>query len=426
MTIPLQQGGESITILSILGKGGQATVYRVRHSDGRELALKCYHRLPSREFVHHLADVMHMEPITPQFRRPESVLYTSDKNAPRSERFGYFMPLISKGYVSMGDLLLCKAHFDSWWALTNACRNIAYAFMKLHERKLMFTDVNDGSFFFNTHTGEVEIVDCDNICPYDTYYAGMVRGKQRFVAPEIVRGGHPSPESDNFSVGLILFMLLTNGHPFEGRLLTQVPILTDRIEKIVYGRGIFVYDPKDWSNRPVPGIHSTLIARWKLLPDDVQKAFIRCFGDRIHRPFANEWFEIMDNLCGQVVACGNHDTLINLAQPESECSTCGCMIPRPLMLSNTHGTRLALMPGSKICSSLFAPSEMPRVIGEVVQNTENPMVWGIRNVSDSTMTVTMPDGKMFLARPHTGFPIYNHVALRWEGIDAIITDTINQ
>ena len=40
-------------------------------------------------------------------------------------------------------------------------------------------------------------------------------GTPRFLAPELFRGGEPTPSSDCYSIGAILFLLATGGHPVE-------------------------------------------------------------------------------------------------------------------------------------------------------------------------------------------------------------------
>jgi serine/threonine protein kinase len=58
--------------------------------------------------------------------------------------------------------------------------------------------------------------------------SGWVAGTLGYIAPEIMRGQPPSPSSDLFALGVVLYEMLTGRHPFGGRTPreTQQRILT--------------------------------------------------------------------------------------------------------------------------------------------------------------------------------------------------------
>ena len=66
------------------------------------------------------------------------------------------------------------------------CISLCTAFKRLHEEGYSYQDLNDGSFFFDPHTGELLICDNDNVTA-DKKNLGVL-GKMRYMAPEIVRG----------------------------------------------------------------------------------------------------------------------------------------------------------------------------------------------------------------------------------------------
>jgi serine/threonine protein kinase len=47
-------------------------------------------------------------------------------------------------------------------------------------------------------------------------------GKVNYLAPELLRGGRPTPASDLFALGAVFFELLTNRHAFPGRDVNEV------------------------------------------------------------------------------------------------------------------------------------------------------------------------------------------------------------
>ena len=47
-------------------------------------------------------------------------------------------------------------------------------------------------------------------------------GKVQYLAPELIRGGPPTPQSDVFALGAVIFELLTNARAFPGRDVNEV------------------------------------------------------------------------------------------------------------------------------------------------------------------------------------------------------------
>lgn len=397
-----------------IGDGAQGSVYRIS-IDGKDMAMKVFRTYPQKEFAQVLFDNLNRPCPSPEFLWIQSIIQIQGHIA-------YIMPLRKKGYASMADIMLGRRSFSSWRALTNACLNITQAFFELHKQGLFFADVNDGSFFFDRQTGEVQICDCDNVCPRGTKYKGMVKGKQRYIAPEVLMGSTPDEDSDVYSMMVILFMLLMGGHPLEGRMMTEVPILTDEIEKLCYGRGVFVFDKKDLSNRPVMGIHSTMITRWAMMPPSTKELFHKAFSrEERYSLIDYEILEEMNQLCRQVVTCGDHDILLNIAKKTTPCPVCGTKIPRPLILhSGKH--RMPLMPDSIIPRSFACWADSQGNIGIVTHSTDTPEIWGIKNVSNKPISVTFPNKMEGVIEPQKGFPIYNGMSFSQENFHAEILD----
>ena len=149
-----------------------------------------------------------------------------------------------------------QVHFRSFAAVSTAAIHIIQAFRELHNRGYSYQDINNGNFFIKPDTGDVLICDNDNVSPEGTNLGIM--GKQRWMAPEIVTGGDPDKQSDRFSLAVVLFRLLFINHPLEGRYSTP-PCMTKELEKRYYGTApIFIYDPDNDRNRPIPGTDQNL------------------------------------------------------------------------------------------------------------------------------------------------------------------------
>ncbi len=104
-------------------------------------------------------------------------------------------------------------------------------------------------------------------------------GTKRFMAPEIVRTqARPSTDSDLYSLSVLLFYLLMVGHPLLGRRELAFPVWDQEAELRLFGADpLFVFDPDDDSNRPVPGVHDAVLANWPIYPLRLRRLFERSF-----------------------------------------------------------------------------------------------------------------------------------------------------
>ncbi|MFT3917288.1 MAG: serine/threonine-protein kinase [Anaeromyxobacteraceae bacterium] len=77
-------------------------------------------------------------------------------------------------------------------------------------------DVSPSNVFISKN-GEVKLGDFGvAVTPTTRIRVGGVHGKVSYLAPELLRGGNPSPRSDVFSLGCLLFEALTNERAYPG------------------------------------------------------------------------------------------------------------------------------------------------------------------------------------------------------------------
>ena len=403
--------GNSITVKRKLGEGGQGIVYLVE-MNGKQYALKWYTHDCSKDFYNNLDNNIKNGAPTASFLWPQFLTVWKEK------RFGYIMALRIDEYKDFSHFLLAKVRFSSLSAMTNAALQISNAFRELHRKGYSYQDLNDGNFFIHPTTGEVLICDNDNVAPYGKNLG--IAGKCRYMAPEVVlRKSLPNADTDRFSLGILLFMLLFNNHPLEGKLIAGVPCMTDQMERRFYGSSpVFIFDPTNDTNRPVMGIHTNAIRRWPIFPQFIKDAFIHIFGaEGIREPNKrnpeNEWLKLFVRLRNETVKCScGGETFINMDAPESTCINCGKELGKPLTL-NVGRNRIVMFPGQKTYSihTKSGSEDFSTITGEVIQNKNNPALWGIRNLSTDSWMCTMPDGTQKNISTNEVVPVFKDINL---------------
>lgn len=411
------KNGDSATIVSdCLGSGGQGEVYRVM-VNGIPLALKWY---TSPEIWGNRGFKENLETNIKNGSPAESFLWPMCLSADGQDvpGYGYTMPLIPDGYEPLSDILRTyklkitgkdgskriPVRFDSLDALCNAALNIVKAFKELHHRGYSYQDLNDGGFFFDTKTGKTVVCDCDNVAPYGSNFG--IAGKPGYMAPEVMtRRSEPDAHTDRFSLANILFRLFVRGDPLldGGKAIGKV-VLLGSAELETYGTDpVFIFDPEDDSNRPVMGIHNTVIGLWdNYCPDYLKEAFIRSFTIGLNEPTErvtdNNWADIIMRVRAEAVRCpvsgrSSYFSTLNRSGDEDSyvCPYCG----RRYGILEIGGCRSVLANGVLLHGDQTIPDgedEFLTVTGEVSESPKHPGFFGIRNKTDREWVVRYKDG----------------------------------
>ena len=225
------------------------------------------------------------------------------------DTFGYVMDLIpTDSFKEIKDYLLATVKFPSFKAAVEACMQIVSAFRILHNNGYSYQDLNDGNFYINPNTGDVIIADNDNVAP-DKTNMGII-GKPRYMAPEIVVGKSlPDIQSDRFSLAVILFILLFNNHPLEGKKWRDIICMTPSNAEKLYGtEPAFIFDEKDKSNIAVPKINDNAIKRWKFMPKYIKDAFLNSFSkEALQNPDRRlreiDWLKVLTRFRSEIIKC---------------------------------------------------------------------------------------------------------------------------
>lgn len=406
--IKISTGG-SATILEELGSGGQGIVYKVRYN-GREYALKWYHKPGEEKFYNNLKQNIEKGSPSPYFLWPTFLTEKDEKGC-----FGYLMDLRNPAYREFGDFLLAKVHFATVSAMIEAAIKICVSFRMLHNKGYSYQDLNDGNFFINPNTGDVLICDNDNIAPADANMG--ILGKCRYMAPEVVTGKFlPNTQSDRFSLAVILFLLFFNNHPLEGEMISSCPCMTEKHEKKFYGISpVFIYDPQDASNRPVRGIHINVIQLWPQFPQYVKDMFISQFSrEALQEPgrriTEKEWLEkVLLRMRHELItcpACGN-EVFMDTEQDRFVCGDCSHQSIQRMPIIRSGKYKVAACRDKKIYQYLTNPDKalLNTCTGMLVESKKTPGLFGMKNFTSDTWVLTTKSGNNRTIAPGEAAPL---------------------
>ncbi len=408
-TVYSQASRMALTVEQFLGGGGQGEVYRIT-LQGQPLAVKWF-------FPHYLRGDNRLRE---RLERAIAAGAPSDRflwpielvSAPGVAGFGYLMALREARFKGMADLVTRRVE-PNLRTLATIGFELSHSYLQLHAKGLCYRDISFGNVFFDPDTGEVRICDNDNV-DIDGQ-PGAIGGTARFMAPEIVRGeATPSTQSDLFSLAVLLFYLLMNHHPLEGAKEAAIRCFDLPAMTKLYGtEPLFIFDPYDGANRPMPGFHDNALAFWPIYPDFLRKLFTRAFTDGLRDPAhgrirESEWRAALVHLRDVICYCPNcqaenfydAETLRANGQPgmAGDCWSCGKPVRLPPRLRFTHGgsqSVVVLRHDSKLYPhhvDRAQPYDFASPIAEIAMHPGNPHIWGLKNLSSEKWVATTAAG----------------------------------
>ncbi|MBN2390765.1 MAG: serine/threonine protein kinase [Anaerolineae bacterium] len=395
------------TAEKFLGGGGQGEVYRA-NLGGQKVALKWYFPAQATAEQRAALDILIKKgPPSDKFLWPSELTESSEVPG-----FGYIMPLRGSQYKSIVDLMKRQAE-PTFRALATAGLELADSFLTLHAMGLCYRDISFGNVFFEPNTGEALICDNDNVA-VDGATEGGVLGTPRFMAPEIVRGeARPSMQTDLYSLAVLLFYMLMVHHPLEGKRESSIKCLDLPAMNKLYGTDpLFIFDPKDDSNRPVEGFHDNALAFWPLYPVFIRELFIKAFTEGLHDPQErireSEWRGAMARMRDAIIycpKCGSENFYsaekLRATGNPGTCWACNTTLVLPPRIRIDDAIVMLnwdtkLYPHHVDTDQLY---DFSKPIAEVNQHPTDPSIWGLRNLSDEKWVITTDDGAILDVDP---------------------------
>ncbi len=406
---------ETCTVGDLLGEGTQGEVYRVRFSGG-VYVLKCY----KKSYLKHdaglrerLDQAIQLGSPSPSFIWPFDLVQRSPASG-----LGYLMPLIEPRFVRFTELLNGSVA-PSFSSVCTTGIQLSHNFLRLHSKGLCYKDINFGNIFFDPANGDVRIADNDNV-DIDGR-PGAISGSRNFMAPEVVcKEAPPSRLTDLYSLAVLLFYTLMINHPLVGKRELDMGALTEENMNRLFGTDpLFVFDPDDRSNAPVPGYHDNALAFWPVYPQFVRDLFIRSFTEGLRDPVngrvqEGEWRTAFCQLKDSIFACalcGNanfYDAEQAASGALGACWSCNSVPPfPPRMRVGTHV--VMLRPGIQLLTHHlegWAKYDLDRAQAEVIGEPLR-----LCNLSTRSWIARLPDNSVRSIGPGEVLPLSSGVKI---------------
>lgn len=307
--------GETYILIKRIGRGGQAEVWKAQSTDAEaDYAYKEY-KQNTYNIRANIEDLIKIGKLKDKNGNIlDSVVLPITTVEGDEDKFGYIMDLVDlQDYTTIKKAWCGK--YPSCKAICKIVKNLAQVFETLHlSYGMCYKDVNEGNIFFNPDTGDIKIIDNDNIGYRDKF---TIKGTSGYMAPEVVLGDKPDHNSDRFSFSVFVYRLLIGGFPFEGpyteKYCINNNVLPDDARKVIYGtHALFVWHPTDRQNSIENSVNPQQrgqVEYWNRLPASVKDLFINTFvvnlskDRRAERATDSDWKNVFDRLEQNLVTC---------------------------------------------------------------------------------------------------------------------------
>ena len=419
-------GGAKLRVEETFGSGAQGEVYRVS-TDRGDRAVKWYHpNMATRDQRDIIETLVGRRLNDSRFLWPQALV--TDTTGP-SGSFGYLMAVRPKEFHDLPALFRREVKGITSRKLTIVALHTAEAFLALHAQGRAYRDINYGNLFFNPANGDILI--CDNDNAVEENKDTGIWGTSEFMAPELMRqdtGARPSQQTDLHALAVLLFMLLMNHHPLLGKAEFDIRCFDDKAMKKLYGTApVFLFDPGNASNRPVPGEQDTVIANWRVCPPVLRKLFTQAFTVGLIRPDQRVretvWRDTFSQVYDSIVECG-HCGRSNYVDPGAnpppvscwKCDRTVALPPRLEVVRDEQSRRISrsirLSQDAKIfphhLQRTVSRHDYSQPVGEVEAHPSEPGKFGLRNSTGKSWRVhneatrslqDVPPGKRANLRP---------------------------
>jgi len=269
----------------------------------------------------------------------------------------------------------------------DACLQVCKAFKELDSKSFFIKDFDRSNIGINPQSGKVNIG-----------IFGCIERLDKFKLEQIIPGRYvlPLDEMQNmmeepkkcigYTLAVLLFEILLGCHPYEGRKLATMAFIKEEDIIANYGeKRVFIFDPQNDGNAPVPGEQTKVTTRWSSLPDEIQNAFIKVFVEKQYF-LPQEWSGLIEGMKKDIYTCPycKKQTFIKIHESRP-CIWCGNSIDATFVLKNQFNEKIIpLVEGSDIKDDWGR-----EVLGKVLRANDRLI---IKNVSRQTWDAFTPSG----------------------------------
>jgi hypothetical protein len=314
--------------------------------------------------------------------------------------------------------------FKNMNAMVTAAIKISEAFLKLKEKLEHFYSFYDENLLVNITTGDI-LLDISNSISKQ----GNVLHVDRqcvYLAPEVLSGSvKPNPNSDNHILAVLLFRIFLHDHPLEGKsVIDDTSLDVEETIKYYSEQAVFVLDPEDDSNRPVRGVHFTVLSMWDKYPQYLKDAFTKAFCDNLFsfdfRYSPEDWLKILMHLKSDLLncICGRVDFsfLYEMTQEAFyKCQRCGSKYHSLYFKRRDYS--IPIFDNNNIYATFLKDkiSSYDEVMGTVIENKIHNNLFGLKNVSTIDWKCQLPNGESKDIRPDEVLPIFANTQIDFFG-----------
>ncbi len=221
--------GGRYEILGRLGSGGMSVVYRAKCAYlEREVAVKILREryADDAEFLQHFRREARA---AARLSHPNIVNVHDVGEDPERSQYYIIMECVSG--KSLKDLILQEGPLEPGLAMDIACQ-ILSALSCAHEGGVIHRDIKPDNVIIDDATGTVKVTDFGIARARGTGTLvptkDKIMGSVRYMSPEQARGRHTDVRADIYSVGVVLYEMLTGQVPYDAE--TDVAIALEHIQ----------------------------------------------------------------------------------------------------------------------------------------------------------------------------------------------------
>ena len=338
------------------------------------------------------------------------------------KKVGIILDSYSNEYIQLSELIINHGKEYSYKNRIDIALQILSSLHDINKYDFCFQELNEHSFRVNPKNGKVLIVDLENLAPISSD-TGLSYHTIRYTAPEIICGEKVKAEIEQqrYSLSILLFQILTQTHPLEGRRYFT-PCLTLEVLKSLYGlEPIFIMDPEDIRNSPLSGIQDNFTMIWSGFPEYVRELFIRAFSKELlfypkRRISEDEWEQMLFRLRSDIISCKCGNEIFISDETNQICNQCenNYIVQRKLELSGCN-YEFPIIPNNIVFKGQVI-KEVDLSVKPIIRIVENPQDNNLylQNISGKELICITPSGNQLYIENNMTVPTKTGITLNVE------------